>query len=122
MALDFEKVQGNVVFVRASGKLTDDDYKQSFIPTMEDLFDKWGNLRMLFVMEHGFEGWDLHGAWDEFRFELKHMHDIIKVGVVGDQKWEKWATKLSKLFTRANVRFFPATDLLTAREWITSGF
>lgn len=122
MPLDFEKVQGNVVFVRMSGKLHDADYKQSFLPVMEDLFKKWGTLRILFIMEEGFAGWDMHGAWDELKFELKHMHDVIKVGVVGEEKWEGFMAKLSRLYTRANVRFFPAGELADAREWITSGF
>jgi len=122
MPLEFEKVQGNVVIVIASGRLTDDDYKATFIPMMEGLFKTWGHLRMLFVMAEGFDGWDLHGAWDEFRFELKHKKDVVKVGVVGDAKWEKWATRLSKMFTGANVRFFEPEQQDSAREWITSGF
>jgi hypothetical protein len=122
MALEFETLKGNVVVVRASGTLTDDDYKETFIPTMERQFGTWGTLRMLFVMAPDFHGWSLHGAWDEFKFELKHRKDVVKVGVVGDDRWEHWATRLSKLFTGANVKFFSADDLQASKDWITSGF
>lgn len=122
MPVRFEKVQGNVVCVHASGKLTDEDYKASFIPTMEDLMHKWGHLRMLFVLDGEFDGWDLHGAWDEFKFELAHRHELIKVGVVGEERWQRWATKLSSLLTSADVRFYPRDEESDAREWVASGW
>ena len=38
---------GNVVGVRASGKLTDADYKETLIPGLEKLFEQHGRLRVL---------------------------------------------------------------------------
>ncbi len=121
MSLTFSRIQGNVVHVRVSGTLSDGDYQESFVPKMEELFETWTGLRMLFVMDPDFEGWDAHSAWDELRFEHKHRHEMVRVGVVGDQRWERWATKLSKLFTGANVRFFAPESEGDAREWVASG-
>ena len=47
---------------------------------------------------------------------------FIKVGVVGDQKWEEWGARLSRVFTGANVRFFDPSQLADAREWIVEGW
>ena len=120
MPLEFEEVKGNIVVMRASGKLTDDDY-EVFVPYMEHLIDRWGRLRMLFLMDE-FEGWDLASAWEEFKFELKHMKDLKRVAVVGENTWEQWATKLSKIFTGTDVRWFERSKADEARTWIESGW
>jgi len=103
MPLEFSEVENNIVFVKASGTLVDEDYQQ-FVPRMEKLMQQFGKLRMVFTMED-FHGWDLHSAWDELKFELKHTKDLKRVAVVGDRKWEKWASRLSGIFTDAGVRF-----------------
>ena len=121
MPLTFDRIEGNVAHVSATGTLSDADYKDTFLPTMERLFATWTGVRMLFSMTPDFEGWDAHGAWDELRFEHKHRHDMVRVGVVGDQRWERWATKFSRAFTGANVRFFLPEEADEAREWIASG-
>ncbi len=121
MPLYFESIQGNVVHVRASGTLSDEDYRNTFIPTMENLFQTWTGVRMLFSMDPDFEGWDAQGAWTELRFEAKHRHDMVRVGVVGEGKWDRWATKFSKVFTDAKVRFFSPDQEDEAKEWIASG-
>ncbi len=121
MPLTFDRIQGNVVHVRATGALSDEDYKDTFVPTMEELFTTWTGVRMLFAMDQGFEGWNPHGAWEELRFERKHRNDMIRVAVVGDKRWERWATRFSKIFTGANARFFTPDDADAARAWITSG-
>ncbi len=122
MPIEFEQVQGNVVFVRVTGKLTDADYKETFVPVMERAIERWTSLRMLFIMDEAFEGWDLHAGWDELMFEFKHHGHMVKVGVVGGARWEQIATRLSAVFTGANVRFFAHSGLDEAKRWVTSGF
>ena len=43
----------------------------------------------LFVLFEDFHGWDLHAAWDEFKFGLKHDADFERIAMVGDRKWQK---------------------------------
>lgn len=47
---------GNVLAIRASGKMTDDDYKDTWIPKMEELLKAHGALRVLIYMAESFEG------------------------------------------------------------------
>ncbi len=121
MGLAFDRTEGNVVVVRASGRLTDDDHA-AFVRRMEELIGRWGRLRMLFLMEDGFHGWGLGSAWDELRFQLKHGDDLKKVAVVGEKHWEKWATSLSRFFTGTDVRFFDREAAAEARAWIEAGW
>lgn len=120
MSLDFHKVHGNVVWVRAKGILTDEDYAD-FVPRMEELIKQWGRLRMLFEMED-FHGWDAHSAWEEFKFHVRNHKNLKRVAVVGEKAWEKWASRISRFFTGSDVKFFDRADLEKAREWIEVGW
>ncbi|MCH7602234.1 MAG: STAS/SEC14 domain-containing protein [Planctomycetes bacterium] len=120
MPLEFQEIKGNIVSVKASGKLTKEDYDQ-FVPRMEQLIEQWGRLRMLFQMDNC-QGWDAHSSWDEFKFQLKHRKDLKRVAVVGDARWEKWASMVSRIFTGADVRYFDQDQAEEASTWIESGW
>ena len=121
MPIEFQEVKGNIVNVRVTGRLSDDDYK-IFVPRMESLIQQWGRLRMLFEMVDDFQGWDLSSAWQEFKFQAKHMKDVKRVAVVGNKKWEQWATAISRMFTGTDVRYFDESAVSEARDWISTGW
>jgi hypothetical protein len=120
MPLEFDRTEGNIVVVRASGKLSDEDY-DLFVPRMEKLIEQWGRLRMLFIMED-FGGWDAQSAWNELKFQLRHGGDVKKVAVVGEKTWARWAAGLSRFFTGTDVRYFDRSQADAARAWIEEGW
>ena len=120
MAIDIKEVSGNIVWVEASEQLTDDDY-ETFVPRMEALIKQWGRLRMLLEMKD-FRGWDTKSVWEEFKFHSKHRKDLKRVAVVGEKQWERWATRLSRIFTGSDVRYFDHAELDDARGWIEMGW
>ncbi len=114
-----EKLQpekDNVVAFRLTGTLRDEDYK-AFAPEVEALIAREGEVRLLLQLEN-FQGWDLHAAWDDITFGIKHFRDLERIAVVGDPGWEKWMVKLSKPFSEAKIRFFPADELIAAWDWL----
>lgn len=106
----------NVIAFRLTGKLHDEDYK-SFVPEVEALIAREGKIRLLLQLEN-FQGWDLHAAWDDITFGIKHFRDLERIAVVGDLGWEKWMLKLSKPFSEAKTRFFPADEMIAAWDWL----
>jgi len=109
---------GDTVGVRAEGKLTDKDYKETLIPTLDALFREYGKLNLLFYMDDTFEGWDLDAAWDDASFGLKHRADFGKMAVVGGPAWVEWFIKLSAFLLSGEVRTYSANELDSAWEWI----
>ena len=109
-------VKGNLVAIRAEGTLTDADYKE-FLPQLEAVIAEQKRIR-LFVDMTGFEGWDLHGAWDDFVFGLKHWGSFEQVAMVGTEAWEAKAARIADLLIRGEVRFFPADEVDAAWKWI----
>ena len=116
MIATIETGSPKVVGFRLSGKLHDDDYKR-FVPKIETILTAQGRVRLLIELED-FHGWDLHAAWDDLKFSLKHYSDFERIAMVGDRKWEKWMTHFCKPFTKAKVMYFDRSDVETALKWL----
>ncbi|MDA8364483.1 MAG: STAS/SEC14 domain-containing protein [Gammaproteobacteria bacterium] len=105
---------------RLSGKLHDEDYR-IFVPAIDSAITAAGGKVRMFVQLEDFHGWDLHAAWDDFSFGVKHYSDIERIALIGDAEWEKWMTKLCAPFTAATVKYFDAVDVQQAWTWLKQG-
>ena len=112
---------GNRIGVRATAKLTHDDY-QRLVPELEARIEEFGALNLLFDLEK-FQGWEVRAAWDDFILGIKHMGDFNRVALVGDRKWEELCARVANLFlkfTKGEVRFYAIHDRGAAWGWIES--
>jgi hypothetical protein len=105
-----------VLGLKLCGRLHDEDYKQ-FVPRMETILTAEGKVR-LFVQCDDFHGWDLHAAWDELKFSLRHYSDFGRIAMVGDRKWEKWMARFCRPFTKARVKYFERSEVDAAWKWL----
>ena len=112
-----ERSKNACVGVRATGRLTDDDYAE-FLPKLEKLFEEHGKLNVLVLMDEGFEGWDLKAAWDDAKLGLVHRADFKRLAVVGGPEWVSWCIRLSGFLLKGEVRLFAPSDLEAAWSWI----
>jgi hypothetical protein len=111
-----ETMDGKVIEVTVSGKLTKEAY-HDFVPATEEAIRRHGKVRILFVM-HDFHGWDMGAMWEDFKFDLKHFSHIERLAIVGETKWEKGMSYFCRPFTTASIKYFDHTDLDRARDWI----
>lgn len=107
---------GNTIEVKASGKLTKEDY-QRFVPEVERLVKQHGKIRVLFEM-HDFHGWTAGALWQDIKFDLKHFSDIERLALVGEAQWEKGMATFCKPFTTAEIRYFDHEQAAEARKWV----
>ncbi len=105
--------QGSFIELVASGKVDRSDYA-SVAPQLEEAASS-GNMRSLIQLKD-FEGWTTGGLIEEFKFDAEHRDDLEKTAIVGDRKWERWATRLSRPFFSGKMRFFE--DAAQARRWV----
>ena len=117
MALEMrERADGKVLVVRASGKLTEEDYEQ-FLPEVERLINQHGKIRILFDM-HDFHGWSASALWQDIKFDIKHFRDIERLAMVGDKAWEHGMAIFCRPFTTAKIRYFDRRQADQAEAWI----
>lgn len=109
---------GKFVGIRASGTLTDADYKDVLIPKLEALFAKHGKLDVLLHLDDDFVGWDAGAVWDDARFGMHHLADFEKLAVVGGPTWVQKGLMAFAFLMKGQVRTFPADELEHAWEWV----
>ena len=117
MPLHFhEEPSGTILTVHVSGTLTAADYEH-FVPEVDRLVRQDGPLRVLFDMT-GLHGWTAGALWADTKFAAHHFHDIDRLAVVGDKKWQEGMAAFCKPFTKATVRYFDHADSARARAWL----
>ena len=106
----------NILAFKASGKLTDADYKQ-FLPVLESMIRKNGQIS-LYVELQDFEGWEAKAAWDDLRFGLHHDNDFKRIAIVADKPLVHAATGFINFFSHIEMRFFESSESEAAWDWL----
>ncbi len=108
----------NVLAVKATEKLTSEDYEATFVPEIERRVSEQGKVRVLVYLDENFRGWDLGAAWDDTKFGLSHRKDFEKIAVVGGPKWIEWGVKIGKPLVPGEIKTYDGPELNQAMEWI----
>lgn len=111
-----DESSGNVIGLRVSGMLHEEDY-EAMIAVLKKRIDEYGDIHVLFEMKD-FEGWTPKALWEDVKFDVKYNRQITRAAVVGDKTWEKWMTQLMKPFAYAEVRYFDQAKRDAAWDWI----
>lgn len=106
----------NLLSVELSDTLTEEDY-ESLASTLEDHLKQHTTTRVLFVMDD-VEDWEPEERWADLAFDIRHLRDLDKVAIVGDDVWETWLDKVEELFPFSVVQTYPTEDREEALAWI----
>lgn len=110
-------VRGNLIVVRAEGRLSAADYAR-FVPEFEGrLASMSPPILMLLALGRGF-GWTPGGLWCDLRFNLRHRRTFARLAVTGHRAWHRGITAASKLLFTARIRYFPAGEAAAAERWL----
>ncbi len=109
---------GNLLVIKATGKLTNQDYKEVMIPRLESILHEYGRARFLMYLSTDFQGWHVSAMWDDVRFGVAHRNSFEKMAVVGGPKCVEWGTKLAKLMINGEIKCYPENAFDEAYEWV----
>ncbi|MEQ1800874.1 MAG: STAS/SEC14 domain-containing protein [Gammaproteobacteria bacterium] len=120
MTAGISSVEGSVVTLRVSGRLTQRELA-AVQAEAAGIIGTAGRIRIL-VLAQEFAGWEKGGAWSDFSFQMAHDDDIQRMAIVGDEQWRD----LTLLFTSQGLRPFPIEyftpgRLAEARAWLAAG-
>jgi hypothetical protein len=109
---------GNIYRLDISGLLS----REEFAFAEDELaiaIARIGSARLLCVLKE-FQGWNTAGDWHNMDFYMKHGDTIERIAVVGEERWRDLTLMFASADLRqAPVKFFPASSLVTAREWLS---
>ena len=80
--------------------------------------DAGARPRLLAIFEN-FDGWERAAGWNDVDFLFSHSHQIARIAIVGEPRWEVQARAFAGAGVRnAPVKFFPPNELAQARAWL----
>lgn len=109
--------EGNFLAVEATGKLTHQDYEEFLLPKLEALFSTHGRINLLCHLGPEFEGWDIHGAWDDTLVGIRHRSDFERLAIVGGPAWIAALVRFGGFLMKGQVRLFESAQLDAALKW-----
>lgn len=113
-----EMNDNHVLPMLVQNTITKDDFAR-VLPQMESLLNRHDEVRFYIKLED-FSGYELETLWQELKFDVQHLNEYGKTAVVGQKEWEKWGTKVSSLFTDAEMKFFPDEQADKAWDWVNA--
>ena len=109
--------EGNILGLRATGKLTEQDYKV-LLPSLENLLKQHGKIRLLCILDEEFAGMEPGAMWEDAKFFFPHKDDFEKMAIVGGPKWIEVIMKLFAPLMPGEMRIFPPEHLAVAWQWL----
>jgi hypothetical protein len=104
----------NVFGVEFSDTLKEEDY-DLLDSTLADHLQQHTTTRAIFVI-NDVTDWTPEEKWEDLAFDIRHLKDLDKVAVVGDDLWETWLDKMDELFPMSQIQTYE--DQAEALDWL----
>src|SRR5579872_3105621 len=96
----------DVVAVRATGRVTRDDYAQVLVPAIERALSSHKKLSCYYELAPEMQGFDVGAMWEDARVGIAHLTRWERIAVVTDVEWLRTAANLFRFLVPAAVRVF----------------
>jgi hypothetical protein len=117
-----DDVPAGVSGLRASGKLTKDDYVNVMEPALKEAVDA-GEARVLFVLPD-FDGLEPEALFEDVKtglgVELKNRSAWKKLAVVSGVDWVAKSMRLFAWAMPGELKVFEMDEMDKAREWVAT--
>ncbi|GAA5483595.1 STAS/SEC14 domain-containing protein [Haloferula sargassicola] len=107
-----------LVWFYVHGRVHTEDYRKA-ISWMEGIFAETSPVSFLIDLQD-LEGIDAGAIMADMRFGMKHLKDIHRIALVGNEKWTRKAASLPNLF-KLELKAFPEAEEHQAWDWATAG-
>ena len=117
--IDVDKTR-SIVMIRPHSRLDKQDFAE-LANSVDPQIEEHGDLKGLILDVDKFPGWDSFGAMvTHMRFVRNHEKHVKRIAVVTDSHLGDVAEHLASHFISAEIRHFPADEMMQAQAWIGS--
>lgn len=116
-----ETLPPDVLGIRATGRITADDYRDLLLPRLNAKLAEHDRIKVLFVAPQEFRGYAPGAAWQDAQAGMKHWRDISRIAVVTDSAWLRAAAHMVSPFFPGDIRVFALTERTAAQNWLLRG-
>jgi hypothetical protein len=104
--------------LRATGKVTKEDYETVVIPYLDQARQQGRRVRMLYQLGPEFDGFSAAAAWQDLRVGLRYLRLFERCAVITDVDWVKTATRALAAVMPCPVRLFANDEFDDAVAWL----
>ena len=112
-----ESMPEGTVGLEATGKVTEDDYKNVLIPAVSDALAT-RDVRLLYVLGEDFDAYSAGAVWADTTLWAEHMKGWQKIGVVTTHRWIRDAVKAFSWLMPGEIRIYEPDELEAAKAWL----
>ena len=117
MSVTIEEGEGDLRVMRITGPLKKSEFDE-VLATEARQWKPTTRVRVLVIVQD-FKGWERGADWGDVAFFFEHDHQIEKIAIVSDPKWEvQTLTFAGAGVRRGQVKFFPTNQMTLARAWL----
>jgi SpoIIAA-like len=114
-----EGLPDEVVAAEAKGKVTADDYESVLVPAVERARERFGKVRLLYVIGEDFESFSAGAMWDDTKLGLEHPRSWEKLALVTDVDWIRRTFHMVGWMIPGELKIFANAELEDAKRWVT---
>ena len=115
-----EDMPEGVVGLRASGKLTRDDYREALEPALQEAMDS-GEARVVFVLAD-FDGLEAGAVPEDIKtglsVEFAHRKEWKRLALVTDVDWVAKAMRMFSWLMPGELGIYRLDELEEAKTWV----
>jgi stage II sporulation SpoAA-like protein len=109
---------GHQLEVHLTGKASKVDYDTVLIPAVEAALKDHDRLRLLFVIDQGFTGYDVAAMWADTKLGVSFWNGFERLAVVAQSGWITVAVRAFAPLMPCPVKVFALDEVDEARRWI----
>ena len=106
-----------VLCVKITKPITEDGYKNNFLPRIDAMIEKNGHVRFL-VWYHAYKGWEENAARKNMLDTLIYAGKIKKIALVNPPESRVIAAKIKTPMIGGELEIFSESELNDALDWV----
>jgi SpoIIAA-like len=112
-----EGMPPGVIGLRASGKVSAEDYKTVLAPTLDQALAEGGKLRLVYELGADYDGFESGGVWQDLRLGASHFNAFERMALVTDVDWMRHAANALGFLMPGEIKVFPLAERDAAAVW-----
>ena len=100
------------------GHVTKHDYENVLIPAVEQALEREGKIRLYYLIETDFSGFERGARLDDFKLGIEHLARWERIAVVTDLEWIGYTFRAFSFVIPGVAKVFRVDEKAKARKWI----
>lgn len=107
-----------VAAYKASGAISQEEYKATVMARVDEVAAKYGKINFLVQLETGMENYSIGAFIDYVKVSFEHFTKWERMAIVSDQHWVRKAYDILSYIVHGQIRTYELKDIELAKAWV----